>query len=512
MVGIRKIIILLLFWTLGGAFHVFGYATSPPNASVAYGALLAERSSLNEKQDSIQARLTLVRKLFSSDQSKQEEYGSEIIRLERELFGLRDSLSSLGAEIKKYEDTGITVAIPSQDKTNPGGKDASQPYFVSTDYIRNSLPKTEYEQLQRSQEAEKVVASQLAAVKYNYDLMAGVDSLYANAGRGQRADSLFLRMSRLSDANDALVKSLSETWMKVFDYKIYTYNYILDRDSRTGILSEMERAMRELVSEMDEVRGEYMYDAVAFYPLQKELILGYETRMANDAGLKRAADSLQSVSRSMDERTYFLPYINTEERIFIDYSDYTVSNPPVYNNSNPIPVTEIHRKGTVYRVFVGAFSQVQAVSTFRNVSPVSRELKDDKRHYYYIGGYRTPEEAEDAASRLKSHGFRSPRVVGWVDGVYNDQPLATQAAGGKNTPKTSYRIEIRGVQGALNTAVTSLIREKAPGKEISRISDQETGKQLFTVGFFDKQTVAEILMGEIAETDRSLDVRIKEIE
>lgn len=511
MVGIRKIVILFLFWTLGVSLPASGYAQSPPNAS-GYSELFSRRSSLHEKQDSIQTRLTTVRKLFSSDQSKQEEYGVEIIRLERELFGLRDRINSLGAEIKKYEDAGVTPETFPHDKTVSAGRDASQPCFVSTDYIRNSLPEEEYGQLKRSQEAERVVASQLAAVKYNYELIAGVDSLYARAERGQRADSLFLRMSRLSDANDALVKSLSETWMKVFDYKIYAYNYILDKDNRAGILSDMERAMRELVSETDEVRGEYMYDAVAFYPLQKELILEYEIRIADDAGLKMAADSLRAISRTLDERSYFLPYINTEERIFIDYSDYTVSNPPVYNNSNPIPATEIHSKGTVFRVFVGAFSQPQPISTFRNVSPVSREVKDDKRHYYYIGGYRTMEEADAAAARLKTHGFRNPRVVVWVDGVYSDKPSAAQTVGGKNTPKTSYRIEIRGVQGALSQAVTSLIRDKAPGKEISRVNDQETGKQLFTVGFFDKQAVAEALMNEIAETDRSLDIRIKEIE
>lgn len=511
MVGIKKIGIIVLLWLLGSLLPFFSYAQNPPNA-LGYNELLSRRSSLNEKQDSIQARLATVRKLFSSDQSKQEEYGAEIMRLERELFGLRDSLNSLGAEMKKYEDEGVTAEVPALGKPASTGKDTSQPYFVSTDYIRGSLPKAEYDQLQRSQEAEKVVASQLAAVKYNYDLMAGVDSLYAKAERGARADSLFLRMSRLSDANDALVRSLSETWMQAFDYKIYTYNYVLDRDNRTDILIDMERAMRELVSEMGEVRGEYMYDAVAFYPFQKKLILEYETRIADDAGLKRAADSLRAVSRALDERAYFLPYVNTEERIFIDYGDYVVTNPSIYNNSNPIPATEIHQKGTVYRVFVGAFSQVQPVSTFRNVSPVSRELKEDKRHYYYIGGYRTMDEAEHAASKLKTHGFRNPRVVVWVDGVYSDKPSATQTVGSKNVPKTSYRIEIRGVQGALSPAVTSLIKDKAQGKEISRVSDQETGKQLFTVGFFDKQASAETLMNEIAETDRTLDIRIKEIE
>ena len=496
-----------LLWTLYLQLPSYGYAQDmsvPPD----YTALLKRRASLNQRQDSIQGRLANVRRLFSSDQAKKDEYGAEIIRLEKELFGLRDSLNTLTYLISEEEESG---AVAGSDKPKAaGGSDSKNPYFASTDYIRNLLPPDEYRQLQQSQEAERKVYSQLSSIKYNYDMLAGAASLYSSAEKGPRADSLFSIISRFSGYNEPLVDSFGYSWMKVFEHKTYIYNYILDKENCRDILSDMEREMRELISEMDEVRDIYMYNTVAMYPLQKELILEYEIKIAEYAGLTRAADSLRGVYRTLDETFYFLPMVDTEERIFIDYSDYTVNNPPVYNNSNPVPDTEIHRKGIVYRVFVGAFSKTQPVSTFRNVSPVSREVKEDNLNYYYIGGYRTLEEAEDAAVRLKAHGFRNPRVVVWDDGVYSDSPASIQP-GKSASKKASYRIEIRGASGALSPEITALIREKAPGKEISRVNDQQTGKQLFTIGFFDRQTSAETVANEIAVIDKVLDVSIAEI-
>ena len=45
-----------------------------------------------------------------------------------------------------------------------------------------------------------------------------------------------------------------------------------------------------------EIEGEYMYEEVARYALQKLLIAGYEIRIADRAGLTGAADSLNSLT------------------------------------------------------------------------------------------------------------------------------------------------------------------------------------------------------------------------
>lgn len=462
------------------------------------------RTDLTRRQATMQERLTKVRQLFSSGATGRDAYSEEIIRLEKDIFSLRDTIAIVDAEIRDIEKLRLPGGTEQTTGSSVSARDARTVYFVNTDFIRGSLPAAEYRQLTISQEQERTVDTWLKTIKYNHDQLVGLDSLYARATKGPRADSLFSMITRLSRTNATLADSVAEVWQPVFDNKVYTYNYILDRGNERAVMTEMERGMREMLSETEEIEGEYMYDAVARYPLQKELILAYEIRISERAGLSRAADSLRAAARNMDDGMYFLPAVKTKERLFLDYSDYKVTQKPVYNNSNPIPATQIHSKGTIYRIFVGAFSQPQPVSLFRNVSPLSREVKKDKLNYYYIGGYATYNEAVDASARLKKHGFKNPRVVVWVDGKYNEKPVAPT----KNVAVSgNFRVEIRGAESGISAEMTALIRKTTPGKEISRIPDEDGG-YVFVVGIFDDRTTAEKLMKAIAAADGGLQVKV----
>lgn len=504
MVEINRVIkLIIICFTVGFLSAAAVFAQSPEKQL--YDSLSTRRTVLIDRQETQQNRLASVRRMFSSDPKNRDEYSAEIVRLEKEIFGLRDTIEQISHRMAEIDEERIIADGTAGPAPAATPKDAREPYLVSTDYIRNSLPPDEYSLLQTVQEQERAVARHLISVKYNYDRLVGLDSLYADIGKGARADSLYKMIDNISRESDALVDSIDTAWRQVFDNKVYLYNYVLDRNNESGILSEMERGMQELLAEAEDIEGEYMYDAVALYPVQKGLILDYEIRMAERAGLARAADSLRAVSRNLDERSYFMAPVSTEERLFIDYADYVVTDKPIYDNTNPIPATEIHKNGTVYRVFVGAFQQPQPVSLFRNVSPMSREVRSDRLNYYYIGGYRTYEEAGDAARRLKEHGFKNPRVVVWVDGVYNANPAAesnTVPGSGKSPASSArakgYRVEIEGADGSLPAEITGIIRKQAPGKEISRIPAPD-GRHLFVVGFFDKAAAAQKVADAVNE-------------
>ena len=235
-------------------------------------------------------------------------------------------------------------------------------------------------------------------------------------------------------------------------------------------------------------------------------------RLADLAALGEAADSLAGVPLPTEHiADFFLPPLDTREKMFYDLADATPVRPARYANVRQIPQVQIFPRGTIYRILLGAYSQPPAVSVFRSVAPLSQETKADRRTYYYAGGYASYEEAQAAAARLKKLGFRNPRIVAWQDGTYDAEPGATTTpkpgTPGKNQPE--YRVEIRNASAeGLSRMVRDVIATRATGKEISRISDSATGEPVFVVGTFSNRTLAETVVGAIQEADPSLDVSL----
>ena len=285
---------------------------------------------------------------------------------------------------------------------------------------------------------------------------------------------------------------------------------MLDKNGESDILAVQEKQMNNMLLLEAEIEGEYMYEEVARYALQKLLIAGYEIRIADRAGLTGAADSLNSLTPPTSHiDDYFLPVLNTRERMFYDFADAQIVRPAKYANINQVPQVEIFPRGSMYRILLGAYSRPQPVSVFRNVYPLSQETKADRKHYYYAGGYATYAEAEEAAARLKRQGFRNPRVVAWHDGLYDAAPGA-ESGSAVTEPSTRirYRVEIGGAGESLSRVVRDVISTQAAGKEVSRTADPETGEPLFVVGSFNNKTLAEALVQDIDTVEPGLTIRI----
>jgi hypothetical protein len=76
---------------------------------------------------------------------------------------------------------------------------------------------------------------------------------------------------------------------------------------------------------------------------------------------------------------------------------------------------------------------------------------------------------------------------------------------------TYYRIEINGVDSALNPTVLQAIRQTAPGKEISKFNAAD-GTLVYSVGNFKKESEARALASAITSADASLSVTVVEFE
>jgi hypothetical protein len=476
-----------------------------------YGVLTDRYDALSVKEDSVGARIDDIRKIFAGDVPGKEQYSDELISLEMEHYRLRDTLDNIAREINTIEQEWSIRNVRSGrggESPTPVHNSRGKPYLVHNDFFKETLPHEDYGQLLRAQEMEREAERLIVSIKANYDRMAAVAPVYRNAGKEQ-ADSLYGILSGLAAENDDLAGRMRVVWNEVFDSKVYLYNYILDKTGMSDTMAEMERLMVDVSLRSAETEGQYMYDAVAAYPFRKSLLLRYETSIASARGLNLAADSLRATASEVAALDrYLLPVIDTEERLFLDYSDIAVARPPKYNSANPIPRTEIYAKGLIYRILLGIYSTPRPVSLFKGVYPLSVERKEDGKYYYYAGGFASYEESEKAAERLKQAGFGNPRIAAWYNGEYYDTDNA------KNTPqqskgaKTKYRVEITGAADGLSERVRAVIGEMAPGKEISKVPGQDGLSPVFIIGSFDDQGAARSVAAAVTSADPGLDAGV----
>lgn len=475
-----------------------------------YDSLVVQRGTLAAREARIEKRLDEARQLFTADAPGRDALGANIVELERQLFEVREELESLAATMTDMErEQGFSLPLVQQETNETTGN--GNRMLVRNRYFSDNLPVADYRQLLGAQEKEVRVAELLAALRENYGRMTVLLTAYQTAQKGPQADSIYSGIRTLAAANDKLAGIIGDVWSEIFDTKVYAYNYVLDKNGENDLLALQEKQMNDLLLLEAEIEGEYMYEEAARYALQKLLVSGYETRIADRAGLKEAADSLNSLTPPTDRiEDYFLPVLDTRERMFYDFADAQIVRPARYKGIGEVPQVEIFPRGSMYRILLGAYSRAQPVSVFRNVYPLSQEVKADRKHYYYAGGYATYAEAEAAAARLKRQGFRNPRVVAWHNGRYDDAPGAerTQTGTVDNGTRIRYRVEIGGAGENLSRVVRDVIATRAAGKELSRTSEPATGAPLFVVGSFNNKALAESLVNDIGTVEPGLTLRI----
>lgn len=479
---------------------------------ITYDSLAVRRNEMTAEEARLKARLDEARRAYAENTPSRETIAAEIIELEKSLYDVRNSLDSLTARMAVMEqEQGYSLPVLNTGYT---AADSGSTMLVDNNYFRNNLTQSDYRQLLDAQDTETKTAALVEALQQNYAHMSSLVDEYGKASKGTHADSLYSAIKTIEAENIRLSSELGAEWSKVFDTKVYVYNYILDKNNETELLTLQEEQMNNLRLLETEVRGEYMYDALAVYALQKLFLTKYETRLADLADLTEAADSLNSlVPPTSHINDFFVPSLDTEERIFYDFIDAQIIKPSRYANSSQIPTVEIFPRGSMYRILLGAYIKPQPVSVFRSVYPLFREVKADKKSYYYTGGYATYDEATAAAARLKKAGFRNPRVVAWHNGVYDPAPGAGDkpVASTSTNAKVRYRVEISGAGESLSGAVRDVITTQAAGKEISRTTAPDTGDPLFVVGSFNNKALAEALVNGITAIDPTLTLRVVEI-
>lgn len=465
-----------------------------------YMDLLVQEQRLQKQEDSVVNVIATTRKLFASATAAERgQYGQAILKLESDLFEIRNQIGEVGASISSIEQEYVMTHMDVQSvaPSTPAVDTVKKqvPNLIYNDYFKTHLSSADYKSLCASQEREKALPVLLDQYITNYQQLEAMANEYDTASRAQ-AEEVWAKLQTMIGINAALSDSIAHVWSFIYDNKIYAYNYLLDRLNKSEQLSNFDSQFRKINQQIASMREKVASDAVYGYPLCKKLVLDYELSLSDMLGYTQAHDSLTKVAQQIGALNYAFAPVNPAPRNFIEYGAIEVTSPSKYNYAHPVPENEIFKYGTVYKVQVGSFLRKQPVSIFRNVSPLCYEKTDEGRYVYYAGAFRELSEAQAAVEQLSKIGFRKPMVVVWRDGIF--EALGEEASSSTSAEQADvlYRVEFTDSGEEMNDAVKEILATAAPDKETSRTSAPEGG-YLYSVGTFTDRTSAELLVEKL---------------
>lgn len=470
-----------------------------------YTELVEQEGKLSHLSDSISQAMERSRRAFRTDTLNRAAHSAAILRLEEEMFDIRNRMAKIAGQINSIEQEWILERLDEDGPSDtlpapPAPEEHLYANLVYNAYFDRNLSATDVRDLRNAQADEAEIPALVEEYRENNARLRILQRAYDLSLMAGTADSIKTRFDSLCRVNATLDRRIALVWATVFDNKSYCYNLLMDKNNRNDLLAHYENGMEKLRREQAELYGVYASDEIMTYALQKRLLTGYEIRLAEELGNSPAADSLKRVLDALPDVGALDPEpVGLRERLFLDYSDITVTPSPAYNSHNPIPEVKTYRKGVIYRVLLGTYSAPQSPSAFRNVAPLAVQKGPDGKFRYFAGGFQSDTTANQAVEQMKKRGFNKPEAVVWMDGVYAN--LAT----GKGFGSGFYRVELSGVH-ELQPEVREVIRTVTGGKDIVR------GGEMFIIGPLDNAAEAARLRTALDGRDPDMEVRISETE
>ena len=466
-----------------------------------YMTLMRNDARLRFKTDSLlgvvrQLRGELNRNAESRDSLAQQRSDSISVLLtdaEAAIFATRAQKIKLIDQINTIEQEQVLSSLGNIGEAQGASSSGS---IYANSYFRNSIEAEDFKALMVSHGKEADAQSHAQAYVKNYNRIKELYDKYVLAQTEAEAENIYTELSTMRDENMVLERQLTKLWTEIYDQKSYVYSYFLEKEGREDVLELAENMMSEARQEKLISIDNCVSEPLADYRLQKPVILNYEVYVAKLLNLTSAIDSLSNASRVVRQIDYRLPKVDIERRSFVDYQAIEFSSRSPYTTSNPIPDCIVYEYGTIYRILLGTFKYKQAVSIFRNASPLSVETLEDGRFSYYAGGFHSRAEAEKAVEVMKKKGFKNPQIVEWCDGYKTNISEAGESV--------SFRLVISGA--ALDDTAREIIAEMAPDCQLSRVSEYN-----FIVGMFASRAMADRVAQAVGKCDPDLVINIEEI-
>lgn len=465
-------------------------------------------------RDSVADVLAEQRAKYGKNEALREELTPVIIGLEREIVRLqaeydkelasisqRDAQSALKAYDEAVKEAAARAAQGAVEEKREErelvvDKSRMKRDLVANDFFAKRLSPSDYKTLCDAQRSETKVKSIVARYFTEYGELLALQRRYMEATTKAEADEVTALFNAKNRAVAKLDEDIASAWASLYYNKIYLYDLLMEREGKSSMIDFSAEAVARAEREIGENSDQYQSNALVGYFARKKALTEYEMQIASTLSLTPSCDSLKGVLSELKNRDYRLSKLSLQRRSFIDYEDIGVKLPSIYGSNNPVPQTKVYDYGTVYRVRIGVFTKRPNLSVLRGVYPLSYTTKYNNGQYaYFVGGFRTEQEAKDGAKYLKRLGFKEPIISVWVDGEY--YPTLEDM----HRSQSLYNIEISGV-ATLSDAIKAKIVAYNSDCSISRVGST------FVVGTFEGKSSAEAIAAELRKMGDEITVTV----
>ncbi len=464
-------------------------------------------------RDSVAEVLAEHRANYARNESMREKLTPTILTLEMEVVRLQAEYEQIVATISQsavkealtaYNDARKEKRI--EKKTQPVVEEKRSAYtpdkarmkrdLVANDYFAERLSEGDYAGLCDAQKREVKVREVVEQYFAKYGELLALQRRYMEVPTREEADEQAKLFAAKSGEMASLEEAITSMWSSLYFNKIYAYDLLMEREGNTSMLDFSAEAAARAEREINENTDLYESNALVGYYARKKALTAYEMQIASTLSLTTSRDSLRLVASELKNRDYRLSKLSLQRRSFIEYEDIEVKTPTIYNSKNPVPRTKVYDYGTVYRIRVGLFSKRPNISALRGVMPLSyTDAYNNGLYAYFVGGFRTEQEAKEGVVQLKKLGFRDPIIAVWVDGEY--YPTLEDM----RRSESQYNVEISGVPTLTDDVKAKILAHKADCT-ISRIGST------FVVGSFEGKSAAEAVATDLRAMNSELVVEI----
>ena len=481
-----------------------------------YISLCDEHSSLLQREDALRLSLAEAREIYleaksvGSSDAEVNNYALHILNLERDLFDIRHRYGVVVDSIALLEQRyiindiyrGGDIARSIEDDTLDDRVEHVR--LIENGVFARSLSAGGYADLKRAQEEEMVLprlVEEYIATHKRLSRCVRAYNLTTNEGEG---DAIYDSYLELRDMEDSLGGLIDRYWSHILNAKYYAYGYILERYGLYDLLDNSSADYGNMQQVCANEDGKYQSDALVHYALGRSTLVAFERDFANEMGLRLAADSLQRVYEGIVQPDYRLAPITLERKSFVEYEPLRFGAKDYYNDANPIPEVKVYQRGTIYRILLGVFRNKQSNAVFKGAQPLYI-TKGAEGHSYYVAGFATEEEAEEAVEVLIDRGFKEPQICCWRDGQMRNlsEPEPEEEVATVQTSGHRYIVQLE--CNALSETIRNTISMVAPDKRISRRGAS------FAVGTFTERSEAQTLQRALMESDPDIAVSIVEL-
>lgn len=471
-----KIFYIILFFSVLAPFILFAQSENETlEGNLEYQGYKVQLDSLKKVQTSIVQQIDELKVLSESDLDNKDEYIEKVLVLEGQLFDVRSRVGVFTSKCSSIEQEFIIKNMGKKKSTTDGTalvKQSTNANLLLNKFFVDNISTEEMSHISLDYDVDSLASVLRENIRREVTTIRAIDEELRRTQDALLADSLFavaeVSLKIIKESED----ELNKVWKDMYDTKLYVYTRLLDKlNVSVNVLTKFSEKAREIRSIKESANADKFSPIFFTYPLEHELILSYEKVLAEKLVYISALDSLNNKMEIVKTKRFDEVNVELPDWDYVEFAQAVIGGKGIHSSRNPIRKVSIPTYGSVYMLRITTLTNpVAQMTSFRNLNPVTLFRNELGKYEYYVGCYKTSEDAQKDISVAKKAGFNAI-VTQWCDGgKVMDGGVIVPV----NVSENSYRVEFVSV----TPEITARLRELAPNKELLRIDDK------YSIGFF----------------------------